>query len=173
MLSDEKILEYVKRWKEMKKVRMYAPVRYFRGLKRMKDVYARLDTMRRRIKQAKKGGSVEKLLKQFKTDAGVKTKPSTWTQKFHKAYPGISGKKADISKATGIPIQILNAVYKRGEKAFLTGHRPGATSHQWGYARMYSFIMRYNKASLTHDKDLAQKVIALKDTRPPRESNKP
>lgn len=173
MLSDEKILEYVKRWKETKKVRMYAPVRYFRGLKRMKDVFTRLDTMRRRIKQAKKGVNVGKLLSAFKTDSGVKTKPSSWTQKFHKAYPGVGGKKKDISKATGIPVGILNAVYKRGEKAYVTGHRPGATPYQWGYARMYSFIMRYNKESLTHDKDLAKQVIELKDTRRQTESSTP
>jgi len=173
MLSDEKILEYVKRWKATKKVRMYAPVRYFRGLKRMKDVYTRLDTMRRRIKQVKKGVDTGKLLSAFKTDSGVKTKPSTWTQKFHKAYPGVGGKKKDISKATGIPVRILNDVYKRGEKAYLTGHRPGATPQQWGYARMYSFIMRYNKTSLTHDKDLAKQVIARKDTQRQTESSTP
>lgn len=173
MLSDEKIIEYVERWKETKKVRMYAPVRYFRGLKRMKDVFSRLDTMQRRIKHAKKGMSVGKLLTKFKTDTGVKTKPSTWTQKFHKAYPGVGGKKKDISKATGIPVSILNAVYKRGEKAYLTGHRPGATPHQWGYGRMYSFIMRYNKTSLTHDKDLAKQAIALKDSRLQTKSSTP
>ena len=173
MLSDEKIIEYVKRWKDKKKVRMYAPIRYFRGLTRMKDVFARLDTMRRRITQAKNGESIEKLLSKFKTDTGVKTKPSTWTQKFHKAYPGVGGKKKDISRATGIPVRILNAVYKRGEKAYLTGHRPGATSHQWGYARMYSFIMRYNKNSLTHDKDLAKQVIEMKDTQQQTESSTP
>ena len=99
MLSDEKIIEYVKRWKDKKKVRMYAPIRYFRGLTRMKDVFARLDTMRRRITQAKNGESIEKLLSKFKTDTGVKTKPSTWTQKFHKAYPGVGGKKKDISRS--------------------------------------------------------------------------
>jgi hypothetical protein len=155
MLSDEKIKQYVEKWKETKKVRIYAPIRYFRGLKRMKDVFTRLDTMTRRIKQAKKGVSVEKLLRAFKTD-NVKTKPSSWTKRFHKAYPGVGGKKKDISKATGIPIHVLNAVYKRGEKAYLTGHRPGATPQQWGYGRMYSFIMRYDKASLTHDKDLTK-----------------
>ena len=158
MLSDEKIEQYVEKWKETRKVRMYAPIRYFRGMKRMKDVFARLKTMQRRIEQAKKGVSVGKLLRRFKTDAKVKTKPSTWTQQFHKAYPGVGGKKKDISKATGISVQILNDVYKRGEKAYLTGHRPGATPQQWGYGRMYSFIMRYNKGSLTHDKDLEMKL---------------
>tara|TARA_Y100000389_G_scaffold201059_1_gene242864 strand:+ start:11267 stop:11776 length:510 start_codon:yes stop_codon:yes gene_type:complete len=169
MLSKEKIERYIDKWKETKKVRMYAPLRYFTGLKRMKDVFARLDTMKRRIEQAKNGVSVKKLLRKFQTDTKVKTKPSTWTQKFHKAYPGVGGKKTNISKATGISVKILNDVYKRGEKAYLTGHRPGATPQQWGYGRMYSFIMRYNKSSLTHDKDLAKQVIASKDTQPQKE----
>jgi len=65
MLSDEKIEQYVEKWKETRKVRMYAPIRYFRGMKRMKDVFARLKTMQRRIEQAKKGVSVGKLLRRF------------------------------------------------------------------------------------------------------------
>lgn len=158
MLSDDKIKEYVENWKKSKDVRMYSPIRYFRGLSKKKDVVQRLETMRRRIEKSKNGVDVSKLLRSFKTDALVRTKPSTWTQKFHKAYPGVGGKKKDISKATGIPIRILNEVYKRGEKAYLTGHRPGATPYQWGYARMYSFIMRYDKATLTHDKDLATEI---------------
>lgn len=158
MLSDDKIKEYVENWKKSKDVRMYSPIRYFRGLSKKKDVVQRLETMRRRIEKSKNGVDVSKLLRSFKTDALVRTKPSTWTQKFHKAYPGVGGKKKDISKATGIPVRILNEVYKRGEKAYLTGHRPGATPYQWGYARMYSFIMRYDKATLTHDKDLAAEI---------------
>lgn len=157
MLSERTIREYVKRWKEKSGVRMYTPIRYFVGLTRKKDVIQRLKTMQHRIQQAKKGVV---LLHPFKTDT-VKTKPSTWTQKFHKAYPGVGGKKTNISKATGIPLKILKEVYKRGEKAYLTGHRPGATSHQWGYARMYSFIMRHGTPNLTHDKDLAKKISGL------------
>ena len=160
MLSDDKINEYIGKWKESKSIRMYAPVRYFRGLTRKKDVIQRLETIHKRIKQSKKGVSISTLLRPFKTDAKVKTKRSTWTQKFHKAYPDVKSKIA-ISKATGIPVRILREVYKRGVKAYLTGHRPGATPYQWGYGRMYSFIMRYDKHTLTHDKDLAKRVIDI------------
>lgn len=172
MLPDDKIKEHIGNWKKLKGVRMYSPLRYFRGLARKKDVIQRLETMHRRIGQSKKGSDVSKLLRSFKTDALVRTKPSTWTQKFHKTYPGVGGKKKDISKATRIPIRILREVYKRGEKAYLTGHRPGATPYQWGYARMYSFIMRYDKPTLSHDKDLAMIVLRKGGIRRKRESMK-
>lgn len=151
MLSDEKITEYIKLWKKKGDIRMYSPIRYFKGLKRKRDVVQRLETMRKSIKHTKNG------IRQFETDKLVKTKPSSWTQKFHKAYPGVGGSKIKISKATGIPVWVLKEVFKRGEKAYSTGHRPGANPYQWAYARMYSFIMRHNKSSLTHDKDLVIK----------------
>lgn len=172
MLSDDKIKEYIGKWKTTKGLRIYSPLKYFRGLTRKKDVIQRLETMYRRIGQAKNGTDVSKLLRSFKTDALVRTKPSTWTQKFHKAYPGVGGKKKDISKATGVPIRILHEVYKRGEKAYLTGHRPGATPYQWGYARMYSFIMRYDKPTLPHDKNLASIVLRKEGIRRKKESSR-
>ena len=170
MLSDEKIIKYIELWKIAKNIRMYSPIRYFRGLKRKKDVIQRLETMHRRIKQGKSGKM--SLLRPFKTDALVQTKPSGWTQKFHKAYPGVGGKKKDISRATGIPVSILRDVFKRGKKAYMTGHRPGATQYQWGYARMYSFIMRYDKPTLSHDKDFARDVIKMKRIQQKKESTK-
>jgi hypothetical protein len=40
--------------------------------------------------------------------------------------------------------------------AWRTGHRPGATEQQWGYARVYSFLLK-GKTYYTADADLANK----------------
>ena len=70
--------------------------------------------------------------KPFKTDLGKSTKPSTYTEKFHTLFPEIKG-LSEISKATGIPLDILTKVYNKGLAAWRTGHRPGATQAQWGW----------------------------------------
>ena len=59
-------------------------------------------------------------------------------------------KKADKS---GISYSILKKVYDRGMAAWKTGHRPGATQQQWGYARVNSFITG-GKTRTTADADL-------------------
>ena len=53
----------------------------------------------------------------------------------------------DIEKAlkkkqeeTGVDIKILRAVMRKGMAAWRSGHRPGATQEQWGYARVNSFL---------------------------------
>ena len=58
--------------------------------------------------------------------------------------------KADES---GISYGILKKVFDRGMAAWKTGHRPGATPHQWAYARINSFITG-GKTRTTGDKDL-------------------
>src|SRR6056300_1467772 len=54
---------------------------------------------------------------------------------------GIAGlqKKADKS---GMPYSILKKVYDRGMAAWKGGHRPGASQHQWAFARVNSFVTK-------------------------------
>jgi len=61
-------------------------------------------------------------------------------------------KKAEKS---GISYGTLKKVYDRGVAAWRTGHRPGTTPSQWGYARVNAFITKKKKGGLNHDKDLA------------------
>jgi hypothetical protein len=61
------------------------------------------------------------------------------------------------AKASGIPYSILKQVYDRGMAAWKGGHRPGATSHQWAFARVNSFIVG-GKTRKTADKDLWKKA---------------
>jgi shikimate kinase len=64
-------------------------------------------------------------------------------------------KKAD---KTGIPYGILKQVFDRGVAAWKTGHRPGTTATQWGYARVNSFATKSKGTWGGADKDLAAKV---------------
>ena len=59
------------------------------------------------------------------------------------------------SEKSGISYGTLKKVYNRGVAAWKTGHRPGTTPQQWGYARVNAFIVKKKKGGLNHDKDLA------------------
>ena len=50
------------------------------------------------------------------------------------------------AKDSGLPLGILRTVYAKGVGAWKTGHRPGTTPQQWGYARVNSFITGSGKA---------------------------
>ena len=54
---------------------------------------------------------------------------------------------------TGISYSILKKVFDRGVAAWRTGHRPGTTPSQWGFARINSFATG-GKTRTTADKDL-------------------
>lgn len=62
---------------------------------------------------------------------------------------------ADKAAKSGISVGTLRKVYNRGVAAWKTGHRPGTTPQQWGYARVNAFIAKKKKGNLNHDKDLA------------------
>jgi len=62
------------------------------------------------------------------------------------------------SEATGISIGILRAVMRRGMGAWKSGHRPGATQEQWGYARVNSFATKSPGTWGKADADLAAEV---------------
>jgi hypothetical protein len=64
-------------------------------------------------------------------------------------------KKADKS---GMPYSILKQVYDRGMAAWKGGHRPGASQHQWAFARVNSFVTKSSGTWGGADSDLAKKV---------------
>ena len=64
-------------------------------------------------------------------------------------------KKAEKS---GMPYGILKKVFDRGMAAWKGGHRPGASQHQWAFARVNSFITKSSGTWGGADKDLAAKV---------------
>ena len=139
MLSDSDIRKKITQLRKSEG-KIYAPLKYFRGLNTLKNVETRYKKMLKRD------------YKLFKTDKNVETKTSSYTSKFRKKYPGVT-KLKDISKVTGIPLKTLKTVYDRGLAAWRTGHRPGASPQAWAYARVHSFVMK-GKTYYTADKNL-------------------
>ncbi len=70
---------------------------------------------------------------------------------------GDEGLKKKAEKS-GMPLGILRQVYNRGIAAWRTGHRPGTTPQQWGFARVNSFITKSSGTWGKADADLAAKV---------------
>ena len=138
-LTDQEISKKVR---ELRRTEgpIYAPLKYFRGLRTLKSVETRYKKM------------LKKDYADFKTDEGVKTRTSSYTQRFRKKYPGVKS-LPEIAKATKIPLKTLQTVYNRGLAAWRTGHRPGASPQAWGYARVHSFVMK-GKTYYTADADL-------------------
>tara|TARA_Y100001972_G_scaffold46485_1_gene57312 strand:- start:1298 stop:3154 length:1857 start_codon:yes stop_codon:yes gene_type:complete len=122
-------------------------------------------------------------------DARAKTKVSKHTKAYHKKF----GKKEGLdqgtdelvkaykkltpleekqiaglkkkAKETGMPYGILKKVFDRGMAAWKTGHRPGATPHQWAFARVNSFVTKSKGTWGGADKDLAAKVRARNESK--------
>jgi hypothetical protein len=128
---------------------MYWPLKYHRGLSTRKNIERKKDATRR----AKMSWKNPRAYTRFATDKGVKTRRSSYTSRFHAKYPGVKT-LPEIAKATGIPKKTLQEVYNRGMAAWRTGHRPGASQHAWGMARVHSFVL-HGKTWRTADKDLA------------------
>jgi len=138
-LTDAQITKKIRELRNTKG-KIYAPLKYFRGLRTLGEVETRYTKM------------LKKDYRDFKTDKGQKTKTSSYTQKFRKMYPGVKS-LPEISKATHIPLGTLKTVYNRGLAAWRTGHRPGASPQAWAYARVHSFVTK-GKTYYTADADL-------------------
>jgi hypothetical protein len=113
-------------------------------------------------------------------DATAETKPSKYTKRYHQLFTKEGTVKHDKrfkfnrkrenpyfkeleesadtalekkAEETGISKSILQQVYNRGVAAWRTGHRPGTTPEQWGFARVNSFATG-GKTQKTADADL-------------------
>jgi len=132
---------------------MYLPDKYFRGLTKTRKA--------KRKQEIKKFGALShknpKAYVGFSTNKGVKTRKSSYTQKWNALYPGVKSLK-DRAKLTGVPLDLIEKCYNRGMAAWRTGHRPGATQQQWGYARVSSLLLG-GKTAQTTDSDLVREAI--------------
>ena len=131
---------------------VYYPTRYYRGLTRKNKTL--------RQKEFAKFGSLDwkdpKAYVGFKTDRGVKTRKSSYTQQWRSRFPDALSLE-DKARATGVPVRFLQQVYNRGLAAWRGGHRPGATQQQWGYARVHSFLLK-GKTFWTTDADIVREA---------------
>jgi hypothetical protein len=81
---------------------------------------------------------------------------SNYTKNWKKIFPEALSLE-EKSKASGVPLKYLEESYNRGMAAWRTGHRPGATQQQWGYARVHSFLL-CGKTYHTADSDIAERA---------------
>jgi hypothetical protein len=136
-----------------KTLKTFLPKKYFEGLS------SKRKTERR--KEIEKYGSMSSTNKQayvgFKTDKNIRTKPSKYTSQWKKLFPEANSLE-EKSKATGVPLKYIEDSYNRGMAAWRTGHRPGATQQQWGYARVHSFLLK-GKTYFSTDSDLVDEAI--------------
>jgi hypothetical protein len=136
----------------MKTRKLFAPYKYFAGLSQRKRT--------QRKKEIKKFGARSwknpKAYLGFKTDRGIKTRKSSYTASWNRKFPNVKSLE-DRAKVTGVPLRFIRESYNRGMAAWRTGHRPGATEQQWGYARVSSFLL-CGKTFHTTDSDLARKA---------------
>jgi len=101
-------------------------------------------------------------------DATAKTKPSKHTLKYKRMYgeeamdeaaeAGLAAK----AKKSGVSIDTLRKVYRRGVAAWNSGHRPGTTPQQWGMARVNSYITKGKGTYHGADKDLREDDLSEK-----------
>jgi hypothetical protein len=130
----------------------YNPKRYYSGLTKKNKILRR--------KEIKKFGSLSsknpKAYRGFKTDKGVHTKQSGYTATWKSKFPDATSLEQK-AEASGVPLQFIKQSFNRGMAAWRTGHRPGATQQQWGYARVHSFLL-CGKTFHTADSDLAEEA---------------
>ena len=132
--------------------KVYYPLKYYRGLSAKKKT--------ERLQEIKKYGAMSwknrKAYVGFKTNKGIVTRKSKYTANWRSIFPEAKSLESK-SKATGVPLKYITESYNRGMAAWRTGHRPGATKEQWGYARVHSFLLCGNTYYMT-DSDIAEKA---------------
>ncbi len=139
---------------KLKKDRPRWPPKYYRGL----TAKAAADRRKEILKYGRMDWKDPRAYVGFKTDRGIKTRTSSYTATFRKLFPDARG-LVEKAAATGVPERILRESYNRGRAAWRTGHRPGATAEQWGYARVHSFLL-CGKTHYGPDADLVRDARA-------------
>ena len=133
--------------------KIYYPKKYYQGLSVKKK------TLRK--KEIRKYGTLSwrdpKAYVGFKTDKGIQTRKSGYTASWEKKFPNATSHE-DKSIVSGVPLHYITKSYNRGMAAWRTGHRPGATQQQWGYARVHSLLL-CGKTYYTTDSDIVRDAI--------------
>ena len=125
---------------------------YLKGLSK-KDKEERERVIKRRSKMKSNDPDA---YKGFRSDKGVKTKPSKYNAKFKKMFGEMSEEQKQVfteklsakitkslknkAKKANAPLGALKAIYNKGLAAWRTGHRPGANQHAWAMARVNSVL---------------------------------
>lgn len=135
---------------QKRETRKFYPKKYFKGLPQRKKT----QRLREISRFGKKSWSDPKAYVGFQTNKGIRTKESGYTAQWKAKFPEATSltQKAEV---TGVPLKFIEESYNRGMAAWRTGHRPGATQQQWGYARVHSFLL-CGKTHYSTDSDLVK-----------------
>lgn len=126
----ERINEYLNKYK-------YAP-RYLRNLSSLEKFEKKFEIRYNYLLEKNTGVKSYDLLKSDKVKSPVKF--SKYTKKWNTKYEDAKTIK-EKSKISGVPLDILKEVEKRGLAAWRGGqHRPGASQKSWAIARVNSFL---------------------------------
>jgi hypothetical protein len=126
------------------------PPKYYAGLSKTKRIQRKKEIQER----SKLHWNNPKAYATFSTNVGIKTRKSSYTSEWDRKFPTVKSLK-DRATMTGVPLRYIEESYNRGLAAWRTGHRPGATQQQWGYARVSSFLL-CGKTHYTTDSDLVR-----------------
>jgi hypothetical protein len=129
----------------------FLPIKYYKGLSKTKKIQRKKEIDARK----KLNWKNRRAYTRFVTD-NVKTRTSNYTAKFRKLFPDAKSLKQKAD-ATGVPLSAIKESYNRGMAAWRTGHRPGATEQQWGYARVHSLLV-CGKTHYTTDSDIVRRA---------------
>lgn len=140
------------RKQKQKKDMSFWPLKYYSGLTRKQ----KLERKKEILKFGAKDWQDPSAYRGFKTNIGVKTRKSSYTAEWQHLFPTAKSLKSKAI-ATGVPLEFIKKSYDRGMAAWRTGHRPGATQQQWGYARVHSFLL-CGKTHYGPDSDLVRKA---------------
>lgn len=134
-MNQETVVLYLSQLKEKYNVRLYTPYKYFDGLTTRSQVKQRFFEMLDHKNDTNN-------FKRYNTDQSHTTTsyPSIYTTEFYKRYGSQYKTLGAKSKITGVPLGIIEDVYKRGMAAWKGGHRVGASQQQWAFARVHSFL---------------------------------
>lgn len=130
--------------------KIYYPKKYYSGLGQKNKTKRKHEIQRFGSLSWKNPGAY----KGFKTDVGVKTRKSRYTGAWKSKFPDAKSLEQK-SQVTGVPLKFIKESYNRGMAAWRTGHRPGATQQQWGYARVHSLLL-CGKTYHTTDSDIVK-----------------
>ena len=148
----------VKQDPDIKKKKGTQPANYYKGLS--KSTKSKRDAQFK--KQTKMGKDDPEAYKKAPGDTKGKTKPSKYTKKFKERFGEGLTESDKVTKAlknkakkANAPLSALRAIYNKGLAAWRTGHRPGASQHAWGLARVNS-VLTGGKARKVDAKQWAQ-----------------
>jgi hypothetical protein len=103
-------------------------------------------------------------LKKISKELGMDLKESVVNEEKAKGDRGpIDDEKIETAlkkkeEETGVPMEFLRIIMRRGMAAWKSGHRPGATQQQWGYGRIGSFLTKQPGTWGGADADVAKEV---------------